>query len=131
MRALTFVLCVLVIGCSSSSEQPEPNVIGDWGGTEASLTLSRAGGDLSYPCGAGTIDSTWTLSTDGHLAGTGQHFFGGGPQPVHGRQPHPAIYAGTVDGDTLILSVTVADLGQTLGPFRLLRGGPVVMERCV
>jgi len=131
MRVLTFALCVLAIGCSSSSEQGEPNVIGDWGGTQASLTMTRSGGDLSYPCGAGTIDSTWTLSADGHLAGTGQHFFGGGPLPVQGRQPHPALYAGNVHGDTLTLSVTVTDLGQTLGPFRLLRGGPAVAEQCV
>ena len=131
MRALTFVVCVLAISCSSSSEQTEPNVIGDWGGTQASLTMTRSGGDLSYPCGAGTIDSTWTLSTDGLLAGRGQHFFGGGPVPVQGRQPHPALYSGIVDGDTLTLSVSVTDLGQTLGPFRLLRGGPAVVELCV
>jgi len=132
MRAFTFFFFfALVIGCSSSSEQGEPNVVGDWGGTQASLTMTRSGGDLSYACGAGTIDATWTLSSDGHFAGTGEHFFGGGPLPVQGRPPHPALYAGNVDGDTLTLSVTVTDLGQTLRPFTLMRGGPAVVERCV
>lgn len=132
MRILAFVLCALAAGCSGSSEpSPEPSVVGNWGGTEASLTLTRSGGDLSYICGAGTIDGNWTLGSDGRFAATGQHFFGGGPIPAGGRPPHPVTYSGKVEADRLTLSVFLTDLMQTLGPFHLLRGGPVVVELCV
>jgi hypothetical protein len=118
----------LILACSNPTA-PDPT--GAWGGPEASLVLSRSGGTLSYTCGAGTIDSAWTISMDGKLAGTGQHFFGGGPVPPEGRPPHPALYSGRIEGNTLVLTVTVTDLAQTLGPFRLVRGGPVVQEQCL
>jgi hypothetical protein len=120
----------VVLSCSSSSESSlsddgGPTVIGDWGGTQASLTMTRSGGDLSYACGAGTIDSTWTLSADGHFTGAGQHFFGGGPLPIQGRPPHPATYVGVVDGDTFSLTVIA------VSSLALLRGGPPVSEICL
>jgi len=130
MRAFAVVPFALALGCSLPTA-PDADIIGQWGGKEASLALARDGGTLSYPCGAGTIDSTWELSSGGQFTATGQHFLGGGPMPVQGRPPHPASYAGTVDGDRLTLSVKLNDLDQTLGPFHLIRGGAPVPEMCV
>jgi hypothetical protein len=117
----------VVLACSSPTA---PEAEGIWGGQEASLALSRAGGVLGYTCGAGTMDSSWVLTKDGRLTAAGQHFFGGGPVPAQGHPPHPARYAGSIEGNTLVLTVTLTDLAQTLGPFRLERGGPVVQELC-
>lgn len=128
MRVSRFLALWLVIGCAAPTA---PSVLGAWGGTEASLTLTRFGGTVAYACGAGTIDSTWTLSADGHFAASGRHYFGGGPAPAQGRPPHPARYAGQVEGDHLTLTVTLIDVDQMLGPFHLVRGGPPVLERCV
>lgn len=115
----------LLLACDGGTA-PAPTAEGIWGGQEASLTLTRDGGSLSYPCGAGTISAGWTF--DGRsLTGTGQHFPGGGPAPQVG---HPARYSGTVTGDVLVLSVTLTDLNQTLGPFHLQRGGAFVPETC-
>jgi len=131
MRSPRFRLLPLLAVLLSCSTPTAPGAEGDWGGPDASLSLSRTGGMLSYACGAGTMDPAWDLSRDGRLTATGQHFFGGGPVPVAGRPPHPARYAGRIDGDSLVLTVTLTDLGQTLGPFRLVRGGPRVQELCV
>jgi hypothetical protein len=119
---------LLAIGCSSLTA---PEIVGEWGGTEASLALTRLGGTVSYACGAGTIDSTWTLTPAGQFEASGQHFFGGGPVPAEGRTPHPALYHGDLEGDHLTLSVTLLDLDQTIGPFHLVRGGPPVTEICL
>ena len=116
------------VGCQSPVA---PRVVGTWGGTQASLILDPSGGTVSYPCGAGTVDSTWSFTSDGRFTGSGLHYFGGGPAPAQGRQPHPARYTGQVAGDNLDLSVILTDVNQTLGPFRLVRGGPVVRELCV
>lgn len=128
-RALRFpaLLVPLVLSCSSPTAT---GVEGSWGGTEASLELTGSGGTLAYLCGTGTIDS-WTLDSDGRFAATGLHYFGGGPVPPQGRPPHPARYAGRVEGDHLTLSVHLTDFGQTLGPYLLVRGGPAVTELCV
>jgi len=127
-RCRLLPLLAVVLTCSAPTA---PEAEGVWGGPDASLSLSRTGGVLSYSCGTGTMDATWTLSRDGRLTGTGQHFFGGGPVPPEGRAPHPARYAGRIEDNTLILAVTLTDLGQTLGPFSLLRGGHLVQEVCV
>ncbi|HKE92083.1 MAG TPA: hypothetical protein VKB45_17245 [Gemmatimonadales bacterium] len=128
MRAHAAVLIACAISCGVPTA---PSVLGAWGGREASLVLALSGGTLSYPCGAGTIDSTWALGPAGEFTATGEHFFGGGPMPVQGRPPHPASYAGTIVGDKLTLTVTLTDLNQALGPFHLIRGGPPVPEMCV
>ena len=127
-RGCLALVATFVVACASSDA---PVAEGSWGGQSASLVLERGGGVLGYSCGSGTMDATWTVSADGHLTGTGQHFFGGGPLPSGGRPPHPATYAGNIDGRVLVLTVTLTDLKQTLGPFTMVRGGPPVQEICL
>lgn len=127
MRLSCLVLLSLVLACSSPTA---PAVLGSWGGSEASLDLTVHGGSLAYTCGAGTIDSAWTLNAAGQFHGSGQHFFGGGPVPPQGHPPHPARYTGQLDGGIFTLTVTLSDLNQILGPFQLVRGGPPVQELC-
>jgi hypothetical protein len=122
------LLLSIAVACSSPTA---PDATGAWGGTEASLVLARSGGTINYPCGAGVIDSAWTITRDGHFAATGRHYFGGGPLPPQGHPPQPATYAGQLRGQYFILTVTLTDLSQMLGPFRLVRDGPVVAEQCV
>ena len=121
----------LVLLAPACSPPTAPDAVGSWGGPFASLVLTAQGGTVTYLCGAGTIDSGWTLTSDGGFEAVGQHFFGGGPAPTEGRPPHPARYAGLIRGNTLTLTVTVTDLDQTIGPFELKRGGPPVEEVCV
>jgi hypothetical protein len=128
MRARIAFLLPLAFACTSPTA---PSAVGTWGGTEASLILTRSGGTASYPCGAGTIDSTWTLSPDGKFTASGQHYVGGGPVPPQGHPPHPARYSGLVQGAYFTLTVTLTDLHQSFGPYRLTRGGPVVVDQCV
>ena len=127
MRISRLALLV-ALGCSSITGT---ELIGSWGGSEASLVLTASGGSVTYPCGAGTIDSAWTVGPGGQFAASGLHYFGGGPVPPQGRPPHPARYSGEMRGDDLMLTVTLTDLGETLGPFHLVRGGPAVREQCV
>ena len=95
------------------------------------MVLGANGGQITYQCGSGTIDPGWSFSADGGFQATGQHFFGGGPVPSGGRKPHPAVYEGRVEGDRMTLHVTLSDTGDTLGPYELIRDGPVVSEVCL
>lgn len=121
-------LSAVLLACSSITDS---GAVGQWGSPQASLTLDRSGGAVAYQCGAGTVDSTWSVSADGQWLATGQHFFGGGPEPIQGRPPHPARYSGRIAGNRLDFTVTLTDVGQTLGPFHLTRGGPTVSEVCL
>jgi hypothetical protein len=126
--AVGLVMVAVAVACSSTTA---PELVGTWGGTEASLALTAAGGDVQYQCGTSTIDSAWTLSANGVFAATGQYYVGGGPLPPGGRPPHAATYAGEVHGTTFTLTVTVPDLDATLGPYVMVRDGPEVTELCL
>jgi hypothetical protein len=130
MRFRVTLLCCLLAAPLACSDATGPTPIGQWGGPDASLTLSAAGGTLGYGCGRGTIDPGWTVTGEGRFSASGQHFFTGGPVPPQGPPPHPALYAGQIQGDHLLLAVTLTDLQQTLGPFTLTRGGPPVVDQC-
>jgi hypothetical protein len=121
---------LLFLALAACSDTTGPNPVGTWGGTQASLLLTRSGGTLSYPCGAGTVDSGWTFTQAGQFTATGQHFFGGGPVPPEGHPPHPALYSARVTDAQFTLTVTLTDLHQVLGPLVLVRGGPQVQELC-
>jgi hypothetical protein len=127
-RAAYATAALLIAGCDSPTS---PGVVGAWGGPDVSLVISPSGGALSYSCGAGTIDSGWSLTPEGVFSGVGTHMFGGGPVPPDGHPSHPARYSGRQDAGELQLTVIVEDLGDTLGPYRLVRDGPPVSERCL
>lgn len=118
---------LLALGCASPTS---PDPIGQWGSNDANLTLSRSGGTIEYGCGLGTIDSTWSVGTSGQFTATGMHYTEGGPVPIGGVPPHPARYRGTLRDPWLTLSVTLTDLDQTLGPYRLERGRTGSLVKC-
>jgi hypothetical protein len=126
-------MAVILVGLAAlachAPTAPEP--VGTWGGQEASLVLSGSGGTMSYACGSSTVDSAWTIGAGGTFSATGLYYFGGGPVPPGGAVPHPARYAGLILDDSFTISITLTDLNETLGPFHMVRDGPLVVQRCV
>ncbi|HEX4562065.1 MAG TPA: hypothetical protein VH113_09575 [Gemmatimonadales bacterium] len=129
MKIRAVALAALFAAACSSPFGVDP--VGDWGGTRAHLDLRLSGGTVQYECGMGTIDSGWAENPDGSWLATGQHYLGGGPASDTSHSPHPALYSGRFTGDRLNFRVFVPDLGDTLGPFSLVRNGPGVSEICV
>lgn len=131
-QAATWAFVALCFaGLSACSDATAPELEGQWGGPEATLTLSALGGSVEYACGAGTIDAGWKLAADGRWTASGQHSAGGGPAPIDGRPSHPAVYAGTLQGSILTFTVEVPELDLKMGPFRVVRGADGVAEMCV
>jgi len=131
MRMLTPLLaltCLAGLGCSDPAAPAAPEA---WGGPEATLILTTAGGSAEYLCGKSTIDAGWGVEPGGHWHATGQYYTGGGPEPAEGRPPHAATYEGLFLGDVLVFSVSVPDLETTLGPYTVTRGKPGATEICV
>lgn len=126
--ALAILPAMTVLACTTVPL--EPVLEGTWGGPDASMVLTSDGGELSYSCGAGTIDAGWTLTASGAFSAMGVHYFGGGPVSQEGRPPHDAVYEGQLEGDVLTLSVTIADPATNLGPFELVRDGSPVTDIC-
>lgn len=122
-------LFVLLIGCASPVAPAA--IDGTWGSTQAGLVITRAGGSLTLQCGSGTIDSGWTLTSDGDFSASGVTYGGGGPDPVGGRPPRPSVFTGRVNGDTFTLSIVVTAANATIGPLVMQRNGPAISQRCL
>lgn len=120
-----------VVACTDAASPTATELAGEWGGPDATVTLTQAGGTVEYACGSGTIDSGWKVGAEGAWRATGQYFSGGGPVPSEGRPPHAASYSGRVEGNILTFSVVVPDLGVVLGPYAVKRDTPGASEICV
>jgi hypothetical protein len=131
MRRVHRYLIFLPLVLAACATPTVSGVVGTWGGESASMVLEPGGGQVTYLCGSGTVDPGWTVTPDGTFIATGVFYFGGGPAPSQGRTPHPATYLGHIQGDAMTLTVTVPDSNLTLGPYKLMRNGPLVTEACV
>ena len=120
-------ICVAAAACAGSAT--EPDATDEWGAPHLAMVLTEDGGTLEYDCAHGTIDAGWTVSAEGLLTGTGQHFQerGGPIAEDEVLEPRPASYEGLLRGDDLRLTITLTDSAQVLGTFDLRRGetGPV------
>lgn len=97
------------------------------------LTVGMAGGVIEYDCAHGTIDVPFAIDGAGHFDLAGTHVaesFG----PIRDDKPpivHPARYSGSTDGTTMMLTVTLADTGGVLGPFKMTRGVAARIVKCL
>jgi hypothetical protein len=132
----TMAAALLVSVCSAgagtlSAQSPVPT--GVWGGKGIQLTVTAGGATIDYGCDAGTIDEQLLAGSSGKFTARGKHSFGrGGPrQPDDAApKPHRARYEGTLNGNTIRLSVFLPDLARQVGEFTLERDRRADLERC-
>jgi hypothetical protein len=124
---------MLAAGCGEGAFQPGLPLEGTWGADRVLLVAEADGATLEYDCAAGVIDDALVPGDDGRFDLAGTHTFGhGGPIQI-GEDPdtHPARYQGIVSGNTLVLTVTITDTSDVLGPYRLIRGDSGQLTKCL
>jgi hypothetical protein len=95
--------------------------IGGWGSRQSSgldnrlLTVTRTGATLRSECSNGVIEEAILLDATGHFDVLGTYQIQAGPVGL----PHPARYVGFATGETLTITVMLAEDNQTFGPFTL------------
>jgi hypothetical protein len=137
MRAYCLVGLMLSIGMAAACSDDTATSVdrlaqrGLWGSSQASLAATDSGatiqivagncygsyGDLPEPVPAGsfTVNGTYT------------QLMGAYP----GKIEYPARFFGAVEGDRMTISVTVADLQRTFGPYVLIHGVNYAVSRCL
>lgn len=106
---------------------------GEWGGQGVALTVTADGAGIAYDCAAGTISGALRPDAAGRFRAGGTHTPNlGGPERLDDPRPsHSALYAGQVRGSVMTLSVAIPATGAEMGPFRLRRGAPPTLHRCL
>lgn len=130
MRMIALATLALLAGCATV--QKPSNVMGDWGGPHAGITLEGGLGQVQFDCASGTIDKAIIPGPDGRFSVTGTYIEGqSGPIRV-GQifKSQRATYAGDIVGQQMTLRVALED-GTVLGPFALTENGQPQLTRCL
>jgi hypothetical protein len=129
-RALALVVSLATVRCAGPTPVIPP---GPWGGSHVRMDVTSAGARLEYDCAEGVIEEPLRPDAEGRFTATGVHTPGhGGPIRVGEILPaFRARYEGRVDGEQMILLVTLTETGVELGSFQLRRGNSGLLMRCL
>lgn len=130
-QLIGFLALAAMLGCSSSLEPADP--VGSWGGQHIALVVTASGATLDYDCAAGAIDESLVPDGRGRFHAVGTHTPGQGGPISQDYEPDdlPATYTGTIDGNTMTLTVTIIETDQRVGTFNLERGAAARIVRCL
>ena len=130
---LLFPLVLLIAFSVQSKPRKMQRIsIGTWGGPHISIEVGPRSATISYDCANGTIEGPLTIDSKGRFTWRGTHNREH-PGPIRadeGSNGQRAIYTGKVKGDTMVLTVKLADTNEVIETFTLKRGGPGRVFKC-
>jgi len=122
--------CAGVTG--TMDEGGERLAAGGWGGKHVRMEVTDDGALLEFDCAKGSIKGPVTLDAGGRFSAKGQFAREGFGPRVEGEAPKrvPALYVGEVNGESMTLTVTLAETGDEVGTYTLTRGSNGRLWRC-
>lgn len=106
---------------------------GTWGGSHIRIEVGPRSAAIDYDCANGTIDGPFTLDSKGRFSWRGSHNREhGGPIRIDEKpNGRPAVYSGSVKGDTMTLTVKLADNNEVIETYTLKRGSSGRVFKCL
>ena len=131
LTVVVILLCVTSLGAKPRRLQRMQT--GIWGAPHIRLEVSQNSASVEYDCANGTIKGPLTLDRRGrfNLSGTYVREHGGPIRDNESLNSQPARYTGTMNGQTMNLTVTLARSDELIGTFRVVRGGPGRVFKCL
>ncbi len=132
---LVLVSLVLLIASSAASRPRKMQHLstGSWGGPHIRIEVGQRSATIDYDCANGTIEGPLTFDSKGRFTWRGTHSRErGGPIRIDEKSnTRPAIYAGSVKGDTMTLTVKLADTNEVVETYTLKRGSYGRVFKCM
>ena len=133
-RLLVIISLVLLITSLASSRPRKMQRLssGTWGGPHIRIEVGQGSATIEYDCANGTIDGPFTVDSKGRFSWRGTHNREhGGPIRIDEKpNSRAAIYSGFVKGDTMTLTVKLANTNEVLDSFTLKRGSTGRVFKC-
>jgi hypothetical protein len=106
---------------------------GVWGGDHIIIDVTDTGAKIMYDCADGVIEQPIETDDNGRFEVQGAHIRNHGGPVRSDEKPdrHRARYAGRVNGNTMTLTVTLADTNEPVGTFSLTYGERPELKRCL
>jgi hypothetical protein len=105
---------------------------GMWSGDHISLEVTTGGAKVEFDCAHGSIKERLVLGAGGrfNVAGDFVQERGGPVREGEESDSRRARYAGTVEGKTMTLTVTLTENNEKLGTFTLTHGREPMLTKC-
>jgi len=102
---------LLMISAAAGIQKMQHISTGAWGGQHISMKVGAKSATIEYDCANGVIDGPLVVGADGHfnLRGTHRAEHGGPVRADETSNGQPATYTGTIDGNTMTLTLKVGD----------------------
>lgn len=103
---------------------------GLWGGQHISIQVGARSATIEYDCANGVIDGPLTVDADGNFNWRGTHRMerGGPIRADEKANEHPATYTGSIKGNTMTLTLKLAD--SEAETFTLEKGKEGELVKC-
>jgi hypothetical protein len=132
------LLALCCIGCAmifddGSPVQPRRVSAGRWGGQHINIEVSANTAEIEYDCAHGTIEGPLEINGKGRfrLKGTHTPEHGGPVRRDESANTRPALYTGSIHGETMTLTVTLTDKNETVGTYTLTKGATGRIFKCM
>jgi hypothetical protein len=106
---------------------------GVWGGQGISLEINDSGAEINYDCAHGSITGKIVPDREGKFVVKGLHVreHGGPVREEEDKTGQPVTYRGSIDGETMDLTVTLSETKESIGTFTLTRGKSGRIRKCM
>jgi len=104
-----------------------------WGGEHVALTVSETTTHVELDCAHGDIAGALRTRSDGTFSTSGMFVreHGGPIREDEKADARPAMYLGRVSDETMELTIRLTDPESPIGSFRLTRGAPGRVVKCL
>ena len=123
-------LLLIAIALSGGTQKMQRIPTGVWGGQHINLEAGEKSATIEYDCASGVIDGPLVVDGNGKFSWRGTHRMErGGPIRADEKpKEHPATYTGSVNGNTMTLTLKISDLDEET--FTLEKGKPGDLFKC-
>ena len=133
---LLVIISLVLLTVSSAASRPRKMQrlpTGIWGGPHVSIAVEPRSAHIDYDCAHGTINGPFNLDNKGRFTwrGTYNREHGGPIRIGEESNGRPAIYSGWIKGDTMTLTVKLADTNEVVETYTLKRGSAGRVFKCL
>ncbi|HEX5884461.1 MAG TPA: hypothetical protein VFY67_07935 [Pyrinomonadaceae bacterium] len=129
-KVFAVVLTISLLLVSVVAQKMNRIPTGVWGGQHIRIEVGAKSATIEYDCATGVIDGPLVVDSNGHFNLHGTHKMERGGPIRQGEEPkqHPAAYTGSIKGDTMTLTLKIADFDAET--FTLEKGKPGELVKC-
>jgi hypothetical protein len=131
LRVAAILVLLLVTSMAPANAQKTRIATGVWGGLHINLEVGSNSAQVEYDCAHGSIEGPLVVDANGkfELRGNFTAERGGPVRADETPQPREAIYSGTINGNTMTLTLKVSGMDEA-ETFTLERGKAGRLVKC-